>query len=262
MALEITKASASISIDSLGPLCALNRLADRIRAWFHFSNSFHSDGRSKRQPSQSCSERERIAQDLHDTLLQGFLGAYLLLGKAVNEIPDDSPFKPSVSRALRLIHQAVDDGRKVLQGLQSTWNGSEGLDGALVRLQDEVASGRNVRLRVFVQGKRRALARVVEEQIYRIGREAVVNALRHSGAKLIEVELEYNRRTVRLLVRDDGCGFDSGIIQSSWDSHWGFRSMHDRATSIRADLRVWSRPGAGTEIEVSTPTVKGVGRPC
>ncbi len=262
MTIEVAESPDGVSLGSLGLFDEVKRLADRIGAWFHFIGSFNSDASSKGTPSQSCNERERIARELHDTLLQGFLGASLILDQALEEIPTDSPFKPSVSRALCLVYQAVDDGRRVLQGLQSTRGGSEGLDKALMRLQDELASGRDVRLRVFVQGKRRALARVVEEQLYRIGREAVVNALRHSGAKLIEVEVEYARRTVRVLVRDDGCGFDSETVQSAWDSHWGLRNMHDRATSIRANLRVWSRLGAGTEIEVSIPTVKGMGRPC
>ena len=139
------------------------------------------------------------------------------------------------------------------QGLLPARSVSEGLDRAFMRLQDEFASCRDVRMRILVQGKRRALAPVVEEQIHRIGREGVVNALRHSGASLIEVEVEYARRAFRVLVRDNGCGFDSTLVQSAWDSHCGLRSMHGRATGIGADLRIWSRPGAGTEIEVSFP---------
>ena len=142
--------------------------------------------------------------------------------------------------------------RKVLQGEQPARCRPEGLDRAFLRLQDEFASGR-VRLSILVQGKRRALTTVVEEQIHWIGREGVVNALRHSGASLIEVEVEFARRAVRVVVRDNGCGFDSTLVESAWASRWGLRSMHERATSIGADLCIWSLPGAGTEIEISFP---------
>lgn len=258
MAVGFANSSGRNSVDSVSILEALSRAAERLWAWFHFSSPFYS-GRGDR--TLNCSERGRIVRELHDTLLQGFLGASLLLDAAVEQIPADSPFKPSLSRALSLVHRAVNDGRKVLQGQQPTGSGSEGLDRAFMRLQDELSSARDVRLRILVKGKRRALASVVEEQIYRICREGVVNALRHSGASLIEVEVEYARRAVRVSVRDNGCGFDSTVVQSAWDSHWGLRSMHERATSIGADLRIWSRPGAGAEIEISFPATRVVVAP-
>ena len=259
MAVGVANSSDKILVDSVSFFEALSRVAERLWAWFHFSSPFHSVKQPGGRGTLNCNERERIARELHDTLLQGFLGASLLLDEAVEQVPADSPFKPSLSRALHLVHQAVDDGRKVLQGLQPAPSGSECLDRAFIRLQDEFASCRDVRLRVLVQGKRRTLASVVEEQIHLIGREGVVNALRHSGASLIEVEVQYARRTVRVLVRDNGCGFDSAVVQSAWDSNWGLRSMHDRATSIGADLRIWSRPGTGTEIEISFPASRAAG---
>ncbi|HET6929483.1 MAG TPA: ATP-binding protein [Candidatus Acidoferrum sp.] len=261
MAVGVANSSDRNSVDSVSILEALCRAAERLWAWFHFFNPFYSAMESRGKRTLNCSERERIVRELHDTLLQGFLGASLLLDASVEQVPADSPFKPSLSRALSLVHQAVDDGRKVLQGQQPTGNGSEGLDRAFMRLQDELSSARDVRLRILVKGKRRALASVVEEQIHRICREGVVNALRHSGATLIEVKVEYARRAVRVSVRDNGCGFDSTVVQSAWDSHWGLRSMHERATSIGADLRIWSRPGAGTEIEISFPATRAGGWP-
>ena len=149
---------------------------------------------------------------------------------------------------------SVDGTRsRKVQGEQAARCEPEGLDRAFLRLQEKFASGRDVRLRILVQGRRRALTSVVEEQIYRIGREGVVNALRHSGASLIEVEVEFARRAVRVHVRDNGCGFDSTLMQSAWASRCGLRSMHKRATTIGADLCIWSRPGVGTEIEISLP---------
>ena len=253
MAFGVANSSDRISVDFASIHEALSRAAERLWAWFHFSSPVRSVKESGGGRTLNCSERERVARELHDTLLRGFLGASPLRDEAIEQVPADSPLKPSLSPALGLVHQAVDDDRKALQGQQPARSGSEGLDRAFMHLQSEFASGRDVRLRILVQGKRRALASVVEEQIHRIGREGVVNAVRHSGASLIEVEVEYARRAVRVVVRDNGCGFDSTAVQSACDSRWGLRSMHDRATSIGADLRIWSRPGAGTEIEISFP---------
>jgi signal transduction histidine kinase len=135
----------------------------------------------------------------------------------------------------------------VLQGLNPC------LEQWLMRLQDELTHGHDVCLRILLQGKPRPLTKLIEEQIYRIGREAVVNALRHSGATLVEIEIEYVRRQVRVLVRDNGRGFDSQNMQLGWHSHSGLRDMHERASRIGAKLCIWSRHGAGTEIEVLLP---------
>lgn len=127
------------------------------------------------------------------------------------------------------------------------------LEQAVVSLQEEFRFAVAVRFRIVVQGQPRALNEVVEEQIYRIIREAAVNALQHSGATIIEVDLVYHRRVVRVAIRDNGCGFDLHTIQSARHSQSGLRCMGERADKIRAQLLVWSRSGAGTEIEIAIP---------
>src|SRR5262245_15856755 len=86
---------------------------------------------------ERCSERARIARELHDTLLQGFIGASLLLHEAVEQTPADSPSKLSLTRALRLVYQAIDEGRVVLQGLRSATTTSMSLEDALFELGEE-----------------------------------------------------------------------------------------------------------------------------
>jgi signal transduction histidine kinase len=94
---------------------------------------------------------------------------------------------------------------------------------------------------------------VIRDQVYRIGREAVVNAFRHSRATGIEVELEYANHQLRVLVRDNGCGIDPQVLRSGRDGHWGLSGMRERAEGVGARLRVWSRPAGGTEVELSVP---------
>jgi signal transduction histidine kinase len=197
-------------------------------------------------------ERQRIARELHDTLFQGFLSASLLLQGAVDQTPADSPAKPSLSRALRLMYRVINEGRVTLQELRSSTSASPSLEQALHGLWDELTPG-GVQFRILVEGQPKALKPAIQEQIYLIGREAVLNALRHSGAAAIEVQVEYSPRRLRMVVRDNGCGIDPQTLRSGRDLHWGLQGMRERAGTVGAQLRIWSRLGAGTEVEISAP---------
>jgi signal transduction histidine kinase len=120
--------------------------------------------------------------ELHDTLMQGFLGASMLLDQAVEQTPADSPSKskPALRRALCLVRRSIDEGRAALRGLQTASPAPSSLEQAFSNLLSEVTTGRGVRLRIFVQGTPRTLNPTIQEQLLLIGREAVMNALRHS----------------------------------------------------------------------------------
>ena len=198
-------------------------------------------------------ERTRIAQELHDTLLQGFLSASMQLHVAVDRLPADSPAKPSLSRLQKLMGQVIEEGRNAVQGLRSPQSGSLNLEQAFARTQQELGIEDDVGFRVIVNGQPRPLHPVLRDEVYRIGREALVNAFRHSHAKNIEIELEYSASQLRVLVRDNGRGIDPPTLQSGRDGHWGLSGMRERAERVGAKLHVWSRPSAGTEVELSVP---------
>jgi signal transduction histidine kinase len=202
-------------------------------------------------------ERARIAHELHDTVLQGFLAASLLLHLAVEQTPADSPSKSALSRALRLVHRAIDEGRAAIRGLHSESPAPSSLEEALSNFLNEVAPGRSAQLRIFVQGKPRGLEPAIQEQLFLIAREAVMNALRHSQATTIEVQVQYLRDLLRVLIRDNGCGIEPEAVQKARDSHWGLRGMRDRAEKIGARFDIWSSSGAGTEVRVAV-AVDGV----
>jgi signal transduction histidine kinase len=127
------------------------------------------------------------------------------------------------------------------------------LEQALSGVLDEFTAARGARCRIFVKGEPKALKPEVQEQISLIGREALANALRHSKASSIEAEVEYSPRSLRVVVRDNGCGIDPQMLRAERNTHWGLVGMRERAGSIGAQLRIWSRPGAGTEVEISVP---------
>jgi signal transduction histidine kinase len=202
---------------------------------------------------ERLAERTRIAQDLHDTLLQGFLSASMQLHVAADQLPDDSPAKPTVNRVLELMAQVTEEGRNALRGLRSSNRESHDLAEAFSRIQQELTLTEAVDFRILVEGSAQPLHPVIRDEVYRVGREALVNALLHARAKKIEVELEFAMRHLRVLVRDDGCGIDPAVLQSGRDGHWGLSGMRERAENIGGKLKVW-RAGAGTEVELSIPS--------
>jgi signal transduction histidine kinase len=202
---------------------------------------------------ERCRERARIVHELHDTLLQGFLGASMLLGQAVEQTPPDSPSKPALSTALRLIRRAIDEGRAALRGIHTASPPPSSLEQAFSSLLNEVTTGRGMRFRIFVQGEPRTLNPAIQEQLFLICREAVMNALRHSQATKIEVEVQYQRDLLGVFVRDNGCGINPETVRKDSDSHWGLRGMRERAENIGARFGIWSRTGAGTEVRVAVP---------
>jgi len=203
---------------------------------------------------ERLAERTSIAQELHDTLLQGVLSASMQLDVALDRVPDDSPSKPALNRVLQLMKQVVEEGRQTLRGLRSPDGKPHDLQHAFVRIPSELAAGNEVAFRVIVEGLQRRLRPVTRDEVYRIGREAVVNAFRHAGAANIEVELDYASRHFRLSVRDDGTGIESRVLQSGREGHWGLQGMRERAEGIGGRLRVWSREAGGTEVQLIVPS--------
>jgi signal transduction histidine kinase len=108
-----------------------------------------------------------------------------------------------------------------------------------------------------VEGGTRDLPPLLRDEVYRIAGEALRNAFRHSGARRIEVEIHYDKRELRVRIRDDGKGIDPQVLSAGGrGGHHGLPGMHERARLVGGKLAVWSQPGSGTEIELSIPAAR------
>lgn len=228
-------------------------LAAAIRSWFRRSGRDTADHDWNLRLDERRRERTRIARELHDTFLQGLLSASMQLHAAHDQLPEDSPVKPAIHRVLEMMAKGLDEGRAALQGLRLAEMASVSLERSLSDLADGFAPADRAHFRFAVLGRPRPLDPALQEQIYLIAREALLNALRHSGAARIEVELEYQPAKLRVVVRDNGSGFHPHSLPPSRSSHWGLLGMRERAAALGAQLRLWSKPGSGTEIELSVP---------
>jgi signal transduction histidine kinase len=202
---------------------------------------------------ERLAERTRIAQELHDTLLQGVHSASLQLDLVEDQLPDNSPTRPRLKRVLEILGQVSAEGRKTLHGLRTTDGEKLSLERAFSQMKQDAASDEQIDFRVVVQGEPIKLRPLIRDEVYSIGREALVNAFTHAHAKSIEVEVEYANRDFRMLVRDDGCGIDPQVLNHGREGHWGLSGIRERSEGIGAMVHLRSRIGAGTEIELTIP---------
>ena len=202
---------------------------------------------------ERAAERTRIAQDLHDRVLQSVASAAMQLDVALDQLPANSPAKLRLSRVLELMRHVMEEGRNAVRGLRSSNSDSDDLGQAFSQIPQDLGIEVQIDFRVIVLGSARKLHPLIRDEVYRIGREALVNAFRHSRASCIEIELEYASKRFRIVVRDDGCGIDPQVLHAGREGHWGLPGMRERAERVGARLRVWSRAAAGTEVALSVP---------
>jgi signal transduction histidine kinase/ligand-binding sensor domain-containing protein len=202
---------------------------------------------------ERLAERTRIAQELHDTLLQGVLSASLQLDVAEEQLPEDSPTKPLLKRVLQLMSTVIEEGRNALRGLRTTESGNQSLETAFSRLRQEFPLDGKTDYRVIVDSVMRPMRPLIRDEVYCIGREALLNAFMHAHANRIEVEVEYASKYLRVSVRDDGRGIDPQVLHSGLEGHWGLVGIRERSKRIGANLRLRSRIGAGTEVDLTVP---------
>jgi len=125
---------------------------------------------------------------------------------------------------------------------------------ALSAVRQEFSTQPGVDFRATVVGQQQPLRSAIQQEIYSIGREALVNAFCHSGAKRIDLELEYTGRNLTMRVRDNGRGIDPQVLDMGRKGHWGLTGMRERAARIGGLFNVSSSTTAGTEIQLSIPS--------
>ncbi len=203
--------------------------------------------------AERLSERNRIARDLHDTLLQGFQGLILQFQAVMASIPRDHTAHRVMEKVLDSADEVLLEGRQSVQGLRQENIHSGELSERLARCGEQLALSHPAEFRFSVLGKPQELDAIVHDEAYLIMREALVNAFTHAAAATIEAEITYSHSGVRMIVRDDGRGIDTKILESGRIGHWGLKGMRERAEYIRAELKIWSQSGAGTEVDLWIP---------
>jgi signal transduction histidine kinase/ligand-binding sensor domain-containing protein len=199
---------------------------------------------------ERLAERTRIARDLHDTLLQGFVSMSMQLHVLGNEMTDASA-RARLDRVLRRINGVIEEGRQTVQGLRSGL-AVDSLDQVLARDAEELRGEQQVDVHVVVEGRSQRLAPPVVDDVHRICREALANAFGHAAARRVEIAVQYTS-DLRIAIRDDGRGIDAKVLEAGRPGHWGIRGMRERADAIGARLGLRSGARKGTEVILIVP---------
>ncbi|WP_066722109.1 sensor histidine kinase [Sphingomonas pituitosa] len=195
-------------------------------------------------------ERERIARELHDTLLQGIQSVTLRFQRVVNELPAQQPARGSLLQALDVADQVIAEGRDRVQDLRSRQH--DALEPLLRDLVAQQWFEPGVEVTVSESGRRRRIEPLALDEIVRIAGEALANVRRHAGATRVGVEIGYGRR-LRLRIIDDGVGIDPVVAETGKAGHFGLRGMRERARKLRGTLALRPLPDHGSELVLTVP---------
>ncbi|MFE7546239.1 GAF domain-containing sensor histidine kinase [Streptomyces platensis] len=197
-------------------------------------------------------ERARLAHELHDAVAQK-LFSLRLTAQAATALVDRDPAraKDELHQVAALAAEAADELRAAVIELRPAALDEDGLV-ATLRSQAQVLDRAHSARVTFEAHGVRALPAAQEEAVLRVAQEALHNALRHSGAKTVEVSLARDGQGALLRIADDGCGFDPRAVRRA-GRHLGLVSMHDRAGGVGGKLTVESEPGKGAAVEMEVP---------
>jgi signal transduction histidine kinase/ligand-binding sensor domain-containing protein len=199
-------------------------------------------------------ERLRIAQEMHDTFLQGIQGSALMVHAAAEKLESEpSETRRLLERALQMVQHSTDEARQMLSSLRSVAPTTVSLTTRLQSLAAQEAALYPGAPAVSIKssGQARELRAPVDEDVYRIASEALKNALRHARARQIQMEVRFEPRKFELLIADDGVGMAPDIQKNGRASHFGLHGMRERAERHSGSLRIKSQTGRGTELLLS-----------
>jgi signal transduction histidine kinase/ligand-binding sensor domain-containing protein len=197
-------------------------------------------------------ERERIARELHDTLLQSIQGLMLLFWSTAGRLTAEAraPLEAALARA----NGVVAEGRDRVAGLRSSAVPDADLAGALRRFAEPLARDAGIAFHLYADGHARRLRVPAADEAFAIAREALWNAFTHARARAVDVTLQYAPSALVVTVTDNGAGLPGDVdMEHGRAGHWGIPGMRERAHTLGAALAVQTTPGGGTTWTLRVP---------
>ena len=198
------------------------------------------------------SERNRVAREIHDTLSQslGAISVQLELARGhANEI--SAPARNHLGSAHKLARAALAEARDSIWNMRSQVLEKGDLGEALERILIQMTDGTGIMPNMRVEGSRRRLPPVIENNLLRVGQEAITNASKHGKPTRIDVTLGFDGRTVRLAVEDNGVGFLTSSPSIGDRRRFGLVGIRERAELLGGSVEITSAPGEGTRVVVA-----------
>ena len=233
-------------------LCALLAvIALALLFWLQFRRAA---ARLRDRLEARVHERERIARDLHDTLLQGIQGLILKIHSIALQMPERTPSRTSLENALEQAQQVVIEGRERVTALRDSHHGDSDMTEDIAKIGKRLAADGATKFQYCIHGNSRPLHPIVREEAFLVVREAMLNAFRHAHASHVATDIFFERTALRITVVDDGRGLPPEILAAGGrEGHWGMTGMRERAARIRGTLSIENNQSAGARIELRVP---------
>lgn len=206
---------------------------------------------ARRRIEDRMAVREHIAQDLHDTLLQGFQGLVLRFQSTMSRLPPDHAARREMEATLDRADDVLQEGRDRVRFLREE-NEPVDLAVMLSRIAGEVLDDR-LRWLLKETGEPRPICAPVAEDVSRIAGEAMFNALRHAHGTLLSLRIDHTPEGVTITLSDNGTGLDPAIREKGRTGHYGLVGMRERAARLGAGLSITDAKPSGTTIRLTLP---------
>lgn len=208
--------------------------------------------RTRSRFAVQLAERERIARELHDTLLQGFQGLMLRFQSVVEQLPRGDTMRASLESALERADDILLDGRDRVRFLREDVE-PVALQALLTTIAQAIVLP-PLTWDISLEGPARAICAPVADEIAQIVREALANAVRHASARYLTIHIRSTPDTLAITVSDDGIGLPSQVQEAGRKpGHYGLVGMRERADRLGGALTIHSDVSSGTEIRITVP---------
>ena len=194
-----------------------------------------------------CQERERLARELHDSVLQVFYGINMI-AHTIPETDSHQSVAPMTHVSL-LTEMGINEVRALLYELRPDLLETEGLVSAFGKRVELLRQCYELNVEAFLFGEP-DLSAEGKHALYCIAQEAFHNIIKHAHSSTVTLWLMQDEQALILIVRDDGRGFDPKNV---YPGHFGLQSMHERVALLNGTLSIESAPGQGTILYVRLP---------
>ena len=206
--------------------------------------------RINRGMQERLQERTRIARELHDTLLQGMLGISMEMYASSQQVFAQTSVSSVLGHASQQLREIAEQSRKAVENLRSPSILPDPLESMLALALRDMNPPTDIKIQINSVGSRLNLRPLVQTEIEQIAREAIFNAVQHSGADTIRLDIMYQPAHFFLSVSDDGCGINQETQKLGRPGHWGIAGMRERAESIGGRLQILPHVPRGTVVEL------------
>jgi len=233
-------------------LCIL--LAASILYGIHRLHHHRVVARIEARSNERLKERERIARELHDTLVQDVEALILCIGILNSDQGDSDFMTANLTTIENAARAALDSARTRVGGLRQSGSVGNGLCESLNDYAQKLTALYTTRIELIAPKGRVDLHEEIAEEVGAVVREALLNAARHAKAALISVNFTYDARFLEICVSDNGIGLEPSILLSGQrQNHWGLVGMRERARKIGGTLKIAGGPDGGTIVRLRVP---------